>query len=120
MSEKQPEASLAIQVLPQTADGEELLRIVDTVIAYIKGTGLRTFVGPFETTIEGNFEKLCEIAREAQKICIREGAGSVSTYMKWVYAPKSGVWSIEKKDRQISKFLNNRVVRKLQFQNNFL
>ena len=97
MPEKQPEASLAIQVLPQTADGEEVIRIVDAVIAYIKGTGLPAFVGPFETTVEGNFETLCEIARESQKICIREGAGSVYTYMKWAYAPQSGVWSIEKK-----------------------
>lgn len=97
MNETQPEASLAIQVLPQTADKKELIRIVDAVIAYIKGMGLNTFVGPFETTVEGNFETLCKIAREAQMICIREGAGSVSTYMKWVYAPKTGVWSIEEK-----------------------
>ncbi|MDR2662888.1 MAG: thiamine-binding protein [Treponema sp.] len=97
MSEQQPEASLAIQVLPETADGEELIRIVDAVIAYIKGTGLNAFVGPFETTVEGSFDGLCEIAREAQLICIREGAGSVSTYMKWAYSPGKGVWSIEKK-----------------------
>ena len=93
----QPEASLAIQVLPQTRDSEELIRIVDAVIAYIKGTGFSYFVGPFETTIEGNFDELCRIASEAQKICIREGADSVAAYMKWVYAPKDGVWSIEKK-----------------------
>jgi len=97
MAENQPEASLAIQVLPQTQDGEELIRIVDKVIEYIAGTGLKAFVGPFETTVEGDFDKLCEIAREVQEICIREGAPSVSTYMKWVYAPQSGVWSIEKK-----------------------
>ncbi|MDR2181614.1 MAG: thiamine-binding protein [Treponema sp.] len=95
--EKQPRASLAIQVLPATASGEELIRIVDAVIAYIKGTGLKTFVGPFETTVEGDFEKLCEIAREAQLLCIREGADSVSSYMKWAYHPRDGVWSIDKK-----------------------
>ena len=93
----QQTASLAIQVLPQTRDSEELLRIVDAVITYIRDTGLTTFVGPFETTIEGPFDKLCEIAREAQEICIREGAGSVLTYMKWMYAPKEGIWSIEQK-----------------------
>ncbi|MDR1144347.1 MAG: thiamine-binding protein [Spirochaetaceae bacterium] len=97
MSEPQPEASLAIQVLPKTADPGELLRIVDAVIAYLKGTGLNAFVGPFETTVEGSFDRLCEIAREAQLICIREGAGSVSSYMKWAYNPGEGVWSIEKK-----------------------
>jgi uncharacterized protein YqgV (UPF0045/DUF77 family) len=96
-SQEQPQASLAIQVLPKTADDEEVIRIVDAVIAYIKNTGLTTFVGPFETTVEGGFDKLCEIARESQLICIREGAEAVSTYMKWAYNPTEGVWSIGKK-----------------------
>jgi hypothetical protein len=48
MTENQPAASLAIQVLTKTANGEE-------------------------------------------------GAESVSTYMKWGYAPRAGVWSIQKK-----------------------
>lgn len=95
--EKQPEASIAIQVLPAAANGDELIRIVDAVIAYIKSTGLAYFVAPFETTIEGPFERLWEIAKECQLICVREGAGSVSCYIKSAYNPKNGVWSIEKK-----------------------
>ena len=92
----QCEASLAIQVLPNV-EGEEIIRIVDKVITYIKGTGLNTFVGPFETTVEGDINTLCEIARQCQLICISEGAPSVSTYMKMAYNPGEGVWSIEKK-----------------------
>ncbi|MDR0623336.1 MAG: thiamine-binding protein [Treponema sp.] len=94
---KQPEASLAIQVLPKTADGDEVIRIVDAVIAYIKSTGLPAFVGPFETTVEGGFGELMEIAKECQLICIREGAEAVSAYIKMVYNPTGGVWSIDKK-----------------------
>jgi uncharacterized protein YqgV (UPF0045/DUF77 family) len=94
---KQPEASLAIQVLPKTADGDEVIRIVDAVIAYIKSTGLTTFVGPFETTVEGDFETLMEVAKECQRICVREGAEAVSSYIKMAYNPKEGVWSIDKK-----------------------
>ncbi len=45
-------ASIAIQVLPEAPDDQELCRIVDEVIAYIAGSGLRYEVGPFETTIE--------------------------------------------------------------------
>jgi len=93
----QPEASLAIQVLPQSVTGDETLEIVDKVIAYIKSAGLNTAVGPFETTIEGEFEKLMEIAAECQRICIREGAAGLLTYMKMAYNPNGGVWSIEKK-----------------------
>ena len=93
----QPEASLAIQVLPQSVAGEEGLSIVDKVIAYIKSTSLKTVVGPFETVIEGDFEKLMEIAAECQRICIREGAAGLLTYMKMAYNPNGGVWSIDKK-----------------------
>ena len=89
-------ASLAIQVLP-AVEGGEVIRVVDEVIAYIKSTGLNTFVGPFETTIEGDFDQLMDIAKECQKICIRAGAPSVMSYMKVAYNPNVGVWSIDKK-----------------------
>ena len=93
-----PEANLAIQVLPQQlVDSAVLLGIVDKVIAYIKSTGLPTVVGPFETTIEGDFDRLMEIAAECQRICIREGAPWLLTYMKMAYNPNSGVWSIHEK-----------------------
>jgi uncharacterized protein YqgV (UPF0045/DUF77 family) len=94
---KQPEAGLAIQVLPKTSGGDEVIRIVDAVIAYLKSTGLPVFVGPFETTVEGDFDRLWEIAGECQRICIREGAEGVSAYIKTAYNPRSGVWSTEKK-----------------------
>ena len=92
-----PQASIAIQVLPQSAAGDETLRIVDKVIAYIKNTGLKMVVGPFETVIEGDFEKLMDIAKECQLICIREGAQSLLTYIKIAYNPNSGTWSIDEK-----------------------
>ena len=92
-----PEASLAIQVLPQGVEGDAKLEIVDKVIAYIKSTGLKTVVGPFETTIEGGFSHLMEIAAECQRICVREGAAGLLTYMKVAYNPEAGVLSIHEK-----------------------
>ena len=90
-----PNASIAIQVLPKTESTPELIRIVDEVIAYIKGTGLPTFVGPFETTVEGDYEELMEIVRRCQLICIEQGAPSVSAYVKIAYNPgKAGVLTI--------------------------
>jgi uncharacterized protein YqgV (UPF0045/DUF77 family) len=94
---KKYEASLAIQVLPGVSGNEEVIRVVDAVIAYIKGTGLNTFVGPFETTVEGDFDTLCEIAKQSQLICIREGAPSVATYMKMFFNPDKGVLTIDEK-----------------------
>ena len=50
-------ASVAIQVLP-TVSSDQLLPVVDKVIEHIKSKGLKTFVSPFETTIEGDYDEL--------------------------------------------------------------
>ena len=75
-------ASIAIQVLPKVATNEETVRIVDEVIAYIKSFGLHTEVGPFETTVEGNYDTLMEIVKGCSTLCIEAGAPDVMTYMK--------------------------------------
>lgn len=93
---QQPQASIAIQMLPKV-DGEEVIRVVDKVIEHIRASGMRYVVGPFETTVEGDFDALWELARECHRICIREGAPGVSSYIKVAYNPDAGVWSIDKK-----------------------
>ncbi|MBQ8029722.1 MAG: thiamine-binding protein [Clostridia bacterium] len=91
-------ASVAIQVLPEVNSEEELIRIVDEVIAYIKSTGLNCYVGPFETTIEGeSYDQLMEIVSNCQKVAIKAGCPSVSSYVKIVYKPEGGVLTIDKK-----------------------
>ena len=91
-------ASVAIQVLPKADSDEELIRIVDEVIAYIKSTGLNCYVGPFETTIEGDsYDELMDIVRECQHVAIRAGAPSVSAYVKVVYQPEGEVLTIDRK-----------------------
>lgn len=102
MEEKYYECSIAIQVLPQV-EREEIIPVVDKVIEYIKDTGLNYAVGPFETTVEGDFEVLMDLIRECQLICIREGAPQVASYIKIYYNPRQGVWSIDKKTEKYLK-----------------
>lgn len=90
-------ASVAIQVLPKADNDEELIRIVDEVIAYIAGTGLNYYVGPCETSIEGDYDELMEIIKECQHVAIRAGAKEVSAYVKISYRPEGEVLTIEKK-----------------------
>ena len=91
-------ASIAIQVLPKVENEEELIRIVDDVIAYIQSTGLSCQVGAFETTIEGeSYDELMDIARECLKVAVRSGAPKVSAYIKAVYRPDGEILSIEQK-----------------------
>ena len=90
-------ASVAIQVLPAAKDDDELISIVDEVIAYIKSTGLNYYVGPFETTIEGDYDQLMDIIKQCQHVAIKAGAKEVSSYIKVSYRPEGDVLTIEKK-----------------------
>ncbi|MCI6138447.1 MAG: thiamine-binding protein [Clostridiaceae bacterium] len=90
-------ASVAIQSLPEAANDSELIRIIDEVIDYIKSTGLSYYVGPFETTIEGDYDQLMDIVKECQHIAVRAGAPSVAAYIKVSYRPEGDVLSIETK-----------------------
>ena len=90
-------ASVAIQVLPKADNDEELIRIVDEVIDYIKSTGLNYYVGPCETSIEGDYDQHMEINKECQHVADRAGAKDVSAYVKISYRPEGEVLTIEKK-----------------------
>lgn len=91
-------ASVAIQVLPQADNEKDLLRIVDEVIAYIAGTGLRYEVCPFETTIEGeSYDQLMDIVKECQHVAVKAGARKASAYVKVVYDPVGEVLTIDEK-----------------------
>ena len=90
-------ASVAIQTLPAAENDEELIRIVDEVIEYIRSTGLNYYVGPFETAIEGDYDELMDIVKECQNVAVRAGAPAVSTYIKVSYRPEGDVLSIERK-----------------------
>ncbi|MBO4863475.1 MAG: thiamine-binding protein [Eubacterium sp.] len=90
-------ASVAIQVLPKAKDDEELIRIVDAVIDYIRSTGLNYYVGPCETAIEGDYEELMEIVKNCQLIAVEAGAPSVLSYVKIDFRPEGQVLTIERK-----------------------
>jgi len=91
------EANIAIQVLPHVSSDQEVVRIVDEVIDYIKGTGLNYYVGPSETSVEGDYDTLMEIVKNCQLVALKAGAPKVSAYVKISLAPKDGVLTIEEK-----------------------
>ena len=91
-------ASVAIQSLPQADNDQELVRMVDEVIDYIRSTGLNYYVGPFETTIEGeNYDQLMDIVKECQHVAVLAGAPKVSAYIKVVYEPEGEILTIDQK-----------------------
>lgn len=90
-------ASVAIQVLPGISEQAEMVRVIDKVIEFIKSTGVDYAVGPFETTMEGDYDQLMEIAAQCQKIAVKAGAPSVMSYLKINYKPGGEVMTIHEK-----------------------
>ena len=101
MEKKEINASIAIQVLPNVVGNEEIVRVVDKVIEFIKSKGLKMNVAPFETTIEGDFDELMEIVKECQVVAVKAGADGVMSYVKINYKPKGDILKI---DEKISKY----------------
>ena len=98
-------ASVAIQVLPTVTDENEVIRIVDEVIDYIKSTGLNYYVGPCETSIEGDYDELMEIVKNCQLVAAKAGCPAMNTYVKISFKPEGDVLTIDKKLQSItSKF----------------
>ena len=90
--------AVAIQYLPMdTSCDEELCRIVDAVIAYIDSTGVDYYVGPFETTIEGDYDLCMEILKNCQLVGAKAGCESMMTFAKIDFRPGSDVMSTEHK-----------------------
>lgn len=90
-------SSIGIQIVPKGCDDEEVIRIVDAVIDYIRSTGLSFFVGPLETSVEGSFEELIEVIKNCHLIAAEAGAKAMSSNIKINYRTDGDVLSIEKK-----------------------
>ncbi|SDY51746.1 thiamine-binding protein [Tindallia californiensis] len=90
-------ANIGLQVIPSVSE-EYVYGVVDQVIQLIQDSGVKYEVGPLETTMEGDLDELMDIVKEAQKVCIQSGAGSVISMVKIQYRPE-GVSMDEKVEK---------------------
>lgn len=90
-------SSIAVQVLPMTAYTEEVIRIVDHVIAYIDKSGVNYQVGAFESTLEGDYDQLMDILKNLPKVAAEISDIPVMVYSKINMATDSDVLTIAKK-----------------------
>ncbi|MCD8256115.1 MAG: thiamine-binding protein [Oscillospiraceae bacterium] len=91
-------ASIAIQIEPNQQDDREAIRIVDAVIDYIRSTGLYYYVGPCETSIEGDdLHQLIDILEHCMDVAAQAGSEKVSAYVKLSYRPNGAVLTIDEK-----------------------
>ena len=90
--------SIAIQIEPNMPTDQEAVRVVDEVIDYIRSTGLHYYVGPSETSIEGDdLHQLLDILENCMYVASKAGSAKVSGYVKLVYKENGNVLTIDEK-----------------------
>ncbi len=82
-----PLCNVSLQVIPLIAEAK-IYPTVDRVIEQIKNSGVKYTVGPMETTMEGELERLLDIIRQAQQVCIEAGAERILSVIKIDYSIK--------------------------------
>ena len=82
-----PRVNVSLQILPMVKE-ERIYEIVDKIIEYIDKSGVKYEVGAMETTMEGDYEKLMDIVKESQQICVREGVPRIVSIVKIDYKPE--------------------------------
>ncbi|KDA48137.1 hypothetical protein L964_1286 [Leuconostoc pseudomesenteroides 1159] len=90
-------SSIAVQVLPMTANENDVIKIVDHVIAYIDASGVNYQVGAFESTLEGDFDQLMSLLAQLPKVAAEITDIPVMVYSKINMATTSDVLTIAKK-----------------------
>lgn len=90
-------SSIAVQVLPMTANENDVIKIVDHVIAYIDASGVNYQVGAFESTLEGDYDQLMAILAKLPKVAAEITDIPVMVYSKINMATTSDVLTIAKK-----------------------
>ena len=91
---KTASVNVSLQVLPVVPE-ERIYPVVDKVIELIADSGVKYEVGAMETTMEGEYDRLMDLVKQAQELCIREGAARVVSVVKIDYKP-TGVTMAEK------------------------
>jgi len=64
---------------------DKIYETVDKVIELIRNSGVKYTVGPMETTMEGDLDRLLAIVKDAQQVCISAGAKRICSVIKIDY-----------------------------------
>ena len=84
----------AIQIVPISKTHP--YPIIDKAIEVIKNSGLDFSVGAMETVIQGDYDTVMRVAKQAQQACLDAGADEIVVTMK-IHARKNGDVTWEEK-----------------------
>lgn len=95
-----PPITISFQVLPGgLADLGDTYAAVDAAINVVQRSGLRYVVGPMETTLEGPYDQVMALIKDAQDAVLGAGASRLITYIKIDYNPQGSTI-----DQKIEKY----------------
>lgn len=81
--------TISFEVLPGgLPDKAAIYAAVDAAIAVVAASGLPYRVGPMETTIEGEYDAIMAVIKQAQEAVLQAGATRVFTLIKVDYDPR--------------------------------
>ncbi len=81
-------ALVSIQIIPKTANGEDVIPYVDEAISIIHESGVKYEVHPLETTMEGELSLLFTIIEKMNQRMIEIGSRNVISQIKVLYQPE--------------------------------
>jgi len=73
--------TLSFKISPHVPE-DRLYPVVDQVIALIKARGIKHVVGPSETTMEGDWDTLFAVVKDAHELCLQSGAWRVGSVLQ--------------------------------------
>ena len=73
--------NIALQILPSSKTIHPYA-LVDKAIEVIANSGLKYRLTPFETVLEGTYDEIMNVVKQAQEACYEAGADSLMTYVK--------------------------------------
>ncbi|OCT14439.1 hypothetical protein A8709_26905 [Paenibacillus pectinilyticus] len=80
-------ALVSIQIIPKTVNGEDVIPYVDRAIEVIANSGVKFFVSPLETTMEGELDQLLLIIQDMNTAMIEMGSPNVISQVKIYFNP---------------------------------
>lgn len=76
-------ALMNIQIIPKADDLSAIYPAVESAIALVEDSGMPYEVGALGTTVEGDLDRLSDLARRMNEVVIEEGCVSVISQVRF-------------------------------------
>ncbi|KRG10034.1 thiamine-binding protein [Staphylococcus sp. NAM3COL9] len=79
---------MSVQIIPKTADGEDVIPYVDEAIKIIEDSGLTYRVGPLETTVQGEMNECLILIQKLNERMVELEIPSTISQVKFYHVPE--------------------------------